>query len=121
MLKHVARTVIQNECPVLRRKYVNHEKNFKRFSVISTNSCVTARDKVVYRIQRGRVQSFSWPSSVIEPQVYLLNSFSLTSIFNVKEFRFKIIFLFCCRSIILISNIIEDPKTLHSWIIHRDL
>lgn len=69
MLKHVVRTVVDYRPTVRQRKSATENAHRRRrFSAISVGSN-TMHDKIVYRTRRGRLQSFSWPSSVIEPQV----------------------------------------------------
>lgn len=56
---------------------IRFRKKSNRFSVISVNTNLTSVSSsqqnlnvVPYRRQRGRVQSFSWPSSMLFPKVY---------------------------------------------------
>lgn len=72
MLKHVVRTTMDNDRNTIKFKL---RKKSKRFSVISVNSNIISGASsqqhlnVVYRRQRERVQSFSWPSSIFLPEV----------------------------------------------------
>ncbi|XP_017778513.1 PREDICTED: rap guanine nucleotide exchange factor 2 isoform X3 [Nicrophorus vespilloides] len=65
MLKHVCHTAVLNERPLVHRRRSTLGKLKLRPDTVFGHHTVD----VVYRKQRGRLQSLSWPSSAIEPEI----------------------------------------------------